>query len=96
MTSSAQSRLGSDPRSRKHRYAMLVKRLVAVGARADSSPTMSRGERQEEKRRAHEAQKKAKDIDKANDKKSKDRSKDDKKNDKKSNKSPEKQAKKRK
>jgi hypothetical protein len=44
---------------------------MAGDARDDDAPTMSRTARREEKRRLHEAHKKARDIDKANDKKEK-------------------------
>lgn len=58
-----------------------------------SAPKMSRGERREEKRRAHDAHKKAKAIDKANDKRAKARDKNDKKNKKNKDKQDKKQRK---
>jgi hypothetical protein len=61
---------------------MLDKTPVAGDPRAAEAPKMSRGERREEKRRAHDAHKKAKAIDKANDKRAKARDKNDKKNNK--------------
>lgn len=74
-------RSGSDASSRKLRST--VPDLTRLGsARADAAPKLSRGERREEKRRAHDAHKKARAIEKENDKREKARDKTEKKNNK--------------